>query len=125
MDAVDVARRRAGTPAGAPRGARGAVRVSGAPRAHRGAGRRLVGSADNVYRIGSLGELVARYVPRAVEIEWYGNPQGIAWDDPELEIPWPLDTAAAILSLKDRDLPRLADIDSPFFCQPDAAHATA
>ena len=33
-----------------------------------------VGSAANVYRIGPLGELVARLVPRDVDIEWYGDP---------------------------------------------------
>ena len=33
-----------------------------------------VGSAANVYQIGPLGELVARRVPRKVEIEWYGDP---------------------------------------------------
>ena len=33
-----------------------------------------VGSAANVYRIGPLGRLVAEYVPREVEIEWYGDP---------------------------------------------------
>ena len=33
-----------------------------------------VGSTDNVYQIGPLGELVAGYVPRDVEIEWYGDP---------------------------------------------------
>lgn len=33
-----------------------------------------VGSADNVYQIGPLGEAVARRVPRDVEIEWYGDP---------------------------------------------------
>ena len=33
-----------------------------------------VGSAGNVYQIGPLGELVAGYVPRGVEIEWYGDP---------------------------------------------------
>ncbi|OAB60850.1 NAD-dependent dehydratase [Leptolyngbya valderiana BDU 20041] len=33
-----------------------------------------VGSAANVYQIGPLGELVARTVPREVEIEWYGDP---------------------------------------------------
>ena len=33
-----------------------------------------VGSAENVYQIGPLGELVARLVPREVEIEWYGDP---------------------------------------------------
>ncbi len=33
-----------------------------------------VGSADNLYQIGPLGEIVARAVPRDVEIEWYGDP---------------------------------------------------
>ncbi len=33
-----------------------------------------VGSAANVYQIGPLGELVARIVPREVEVEWYGDP---------------------------------------------------
>ena len=33
-----------------------------------------VGSAENTYQIGPLGELVARTVPRNVEIEWYGDP---------------------------------------------------
>jgi nucleoside-diphosphate-sugar epimerase len=33
-----------------------------------------VGSAENVYQIGPLGELVASLVGRPVEIEWYGDP---------------------------------------------------
>ena len=33
-----------------------------------------VGSAGNTYQIGPLGEVVAGYVPRDVEIEWYGDP---------------------------------------------------
>lgn len=33
-----------------------------------------VGSAENVYQIGPLGEIVATEVPRPVEIEWYGDP---------------------------------------------------
>ena len=33
-----------------------------------------VGSAGNTYQIGPLGELVAGYVPRGVETEWYGDP---------------------------------------------------
>lgn len=32
-----------------------------------------VGSAENVYQLGPLGETVASYVPRDVEIEWYGD----------------------------------------------------
>jgi len=33
-----------------------------------------IGSTDNVYQIGPLGELVADTVPGDVEIEWYGDP---------------------------------------------------
>ena len=33
-----------------------------------------VGSADNTYQIGPLGEVVAGYIPKDVEIEWYGDP---------------------------------------------------
>jgi nucleoside-diphosphate-sugar epimerase len=32
-----------------------------------------VGSEKNIYQIGALGSLVARCVPREVEIEWYGD----------------------------------------------------
>ncbi|UTW56274.1 dTDP-4-dehydrorhamnose 3,5-epimerase [Kordiimonas sp. SCSIO 12610] len=39
---------------------------------------------------------------------------GIAFDDPDLGIDWPIDTSEAILSDKDRNLPRLKDIESPF-----------
>ena len=33
-----------------------------------------VGSAGNTYQIGPLGDLVAGYVPKDIEIEWYGDP---------------------------------------------------
>lgn len=39
---------------------------------------------------------------------------GIAWNDPALGIPWPVAADAAVLSDKDRRLPRLADIVAPF-----------
>jgi dTDP-4-dehydrorhamnose 3,5-epimerase len=39
-----------------------------------------------------------------------GNDAGIAWDDPALGIDWPVKPAAAVLSDKDRRLPRLADL---------------
>ncbi len=39
---------------------------------------------------------------------------GIAWDDPALDIAWPVEAAQAILSDKDRTAPRLADIPPPF-----------
>jgi dTDP-4-dehydrorhamnose 3,5-epimerase len=35
--------------------------------------------------------------------------RGISWNDPELGIEWPVDPASAIVSAKDRSLPRLAD----------------
>jgi len=47
---------------------------------------------------------------------------GIAWDDPDLDLPWPTDqlTGELRLSDKDKQLPRLADLDSPFTYQPEA-----
>lgn len=40
--------------------------------------------------------------------------QGLAWDDPTLAIAWPVAAADAVLSDKDRALPRFADFASPF-----------
>lgn len=39
---------------------------------------------------------------------------GIAWNDPTINIDWPLPPSGAILSEKDGALPALGDIDSPF-----------
>jgi dTDP-4-dehydrorhamnose 3,5-epimerase len=39
---------------------------------------------------------------------------GIAWDDPDLALPWPLPPDGPMLSGKDAQLPRLADWTSPF-----------
>jgi len=40
--------------------------------------------------------------------------RGVAWDDPQLALPWPIKPAEAILSEKDRALPRLAECDAWF-----------
>jgi dTDP-4-dehydrorhamnose 3,5-epimerase len=40
--------------------------------------------------------------------------RGIAWDDPDLALPWPVASASAVLSPKDRSAPRLRDIPAPF-----------
>lgn len=40
--------------------------------------------------------------------------RGLAWDDPELGIAWPVDREAALLSDKDRRQPRLADLPAAF-----------
>ncbi len=40
--------------------------------------------------------------------------RGIAWDDPDLDLPWPLPPDGAALSDKDRELPRLARCEAWF-----------
>jgi dTDP-4-dehydrorhamnose 3,5-epimerase len=42
-----------------------------------------------------------------------GHERGIAWDDPELQIDWGIASAEAILSDKDRNLPRLGELVRP------------
>ena len=39
---------------------------------------------------------------------------GLAWNDPEIAIDWPLPNGTPSLSQKDELLPRLADFESPF-----------
>jgi len=39
---------------------------------------------------------------------------GLAWDDPDLAIPWPITSEEAILTDRDRAWPRLRDLASPF-----------
>lgn len=43
--------------------------------------------------------------------------RGIAWDDPQLAIPWPVEPAMAVLSDRDRNLPDLVDL-ATYFSQP-------
>jgi dTDP-4-dehydrorhamnose 3,5-epimerase len=40
--------------------------------------------------------------------------RGLAWDDPQVAIAWPVDAKAAILTERDRGFPRLADLP-PYF----------
>ena len=42
------------------------------------------------------------------------NDHGLAFDDPEIAIAWPVDRSNAILSAKDRALPRLKDLAAGF-----------
>ena len=39
---------------------------------------------------------------------------GIAWNDPDITLPWPLPASGPILSPKDTQLPRLRKLDNPF-----------
>jgi dTDP-4-dehydrorhamnose 3,5-epimerase len=40
--------------------------------------------------------------------------RGVIWDDSSLALPWPVDPADAVLSEKDKALPRLVDCDAWF-----------
>lgn len=55
----------------------------------------------------------------------YSRPHdaGIAFDDPDLAIDWPINAAEAVLSDKDRVQPRLRDYDSPFAYAPETVRA--
>ncbi|MXQ13729.1 dTDP-4-dehydrorhamnose 3,5-epimerase [Microvirga makkahensis] len=43
---------------------------------------------------------------------------GLAWDDPSLDITWPIRTEEVVLSGRDRDLPTFANFVSPFRYEP-------
>jgi dTDP-4-dehydrorhamnose 3,5-epimerase len=53
---------------------------------------------------------VSRYYSREHDL-------GLAWDDPELGIAWPVPGAEAVLSDKDRRQPLLAELPPHFHCQ--------
>jgi dTDP-4-dehydrorhamnose 3,5-epimerase len=40
--------------------------------------------------------------------------EGIRWNDPDLQIPWPISPQDALLSDRDQSLPHLSELDSPF-----------
>lgn len=42
---------------------------------------------------------------------------GVAWDDPDIGIDWPVPASGPVLSDKDRRLPMLRDLDTPFLYQ--------
>jgi dTDP-4-dehydrorhamnose 3,5-epimerase len=53
----------------------------------------------------------------AYKVSQFHSPEheaGIVWNDPAIGIPWPIEGREAVLSEKDRNLPRLADLKSPF-----------
>jgi dTDP-4-dehydrorhamnose 3,5-epimerase len=53
----------------------------------------------------------------AYKMDGYHAPEceaGVLWNDPEIGISWPVDAATAILSERDRKLPGLRELDSPF-----------
>jgi dTDP-4-dehydrorhamnose 3,5-epimerase len=53
----------------------------------------------------------------AYKVDGYYAPDcdgGLAWNDPHLNIIWPIPPAEAILSEKDRVLPSFANFSSPF-----------
>jgi dTDP-4-dehydrorhamnose 3,5-epimerase len=43
-----------------------------------------------------------------------GSERGVIWNDPDLDLPWPVAPAAVVLSDKDAALPRLADCPAWF-----------
>jgi dTDP-4-dehydrorhamnose 3,5-epimerase len=52
-------------------------------------------------------------VELAYKVTDYYSPEhdaGVRWDDPDIGIPWPVDTSAAVLSEKDRKAPLLRDL---------------
>jgi dTDP-4-dehydrorhamnose 3,5-epimerase len=53
----------------------------------------------------------------AYKVDAYYSPEhdrALAWNDPEVGIPWPVSSEAAILSDKDRRAPKLADLGRVF-----------
>jgi dTDP-4-dehydrorhamnose 3,5-epimerase len=51
------------------------------------------------------------------KVDGYYAPEfeaGILWNDPDVAIDWPMKGLRPLLSMKDRSLPPLAEVDSPF-----------
>ena len=62
-------------------------------------------------------EETTQVIYKTSELYYPEHDAGIVWNDPALGIPWPLEEyriEVPVLSEKDRSLPRLEDIDSPF-----------
>ena len=53
----------------------------------------------------------ADFVYKCSDVYSPADERGIRWDDPALDIPWPVQTP--IVSARDERLPRLADVDFP------------
>jgi dTDP-4-dehydrorhamnose 3,5-epimerase len=53
----------------------------------------------------------------AYKLDWYYTPAcdaGLFWNDPDIGVAWPANAPQAILSEKDRALPKLAELGAPF-----------
>jgi dTDP-4-dehydrorhamnose 3,5-epimerase len=72
----------------------------------------LVPDTEVVYKVSAL------YSPL--------HDRSLRYDDPDIGIDWPLGSERPILSKKDADAPRLAEIDTGFrFCTPEGTEAAA
>jgi dTDP-4-dehydrorhamnose 3,5-epimerase len=52
------------------------------------------------------------------KVSAYYDPEaerGLTWDDPQLAIPWPVSREAALMTKRDREWPRLAELGDYFF----------
>ena len=56
----------------------------------------------------------AEVLYKATAVYSPANDRGIAWDDPDIGVPWPLPASGPVLSDKDRRWPRLRDAEDLF-----------